>query len=125
LREPVLRVGNLDARRDITDVRDTVRAYQMLVERGHPRQPYNVCRGEAFRVGDLLESLLGHAQVRVRVEIDPARMRPSDNPVVLGNPARLHQHTGWTPRIPIDQTLSDLLEYWRRMVGDQRSSSTA
>jgi GDP-4-dehydro-6-deoxy-D-mannose reductase len=125
LREPILRVGNLDARRDITDVRDTVRAYRMLIAHGHPRRPYNVCRGDAFRVGDLLESLLAHATLRVRVEIDPARMRPSDNPVVLGNPARLHQDTGWTPRIPIDQTLSDLLEYWRRLVRDHRSPSTA
>ena len=125
LREPVLRVGNLDARRDITDVRDTVRAYRMLVERGRPRQPYNVCRGEAFRVGDLLDSLLGHARVRVRDEIDPARMRPSDNPVVLGDPARLHHDTGWVPAIPMNQTLGDLLEYWRRVVRDHRSSSTA
>lgn len=125
LREPVLRVGNLDARRDITDVRDTVRAYQLLVERGRPRQPYNVCRGEAFRVGDLLDSLLTHARVRLRVETDAARLRPSDNPVVIGNPSRIRQDTGWTPRIPIDRTLADLLEYWRHVVRDHPSSSTA
>jgi GDP-4-dehydro-6-deoxy-D-mannose reductase len=124
-REPVLRVGNLDARRDITDVRDTVRAYRMLLERGQPGQPYNVCRGEAFRVGDLLDVLLTHARVRVRVETDPERLRPSDNPVVLGNPSRIRQDTGWSPRIPIDQTLRDLLEYWRHMVRAQGPASSA
>jgi GDP-4-dehydro-6-deoxy-D-mannose reductase len=125
LREPVLRVGNLDARRDLTDVRDTVRAYRLLVERGRPRQPYNVCRGEAFRVGDLLDSLLTYARVRLRVETDPSRLRPSDNPVVLGNPSRLHQDTGWTPRRSIEQTLNDLLEYWRHVVRGPSSSSSA
>jgi GDP-4-dehydro-6-deoxy-D-mannose reductase len=114
IREPVLAVGNLDARRDITDVRDTVRAYRLLVERGRPHQPYNVCRGEAFRVGDLLDSLIRLAQLRIQVRTDPARLRPNDNPVVLGSPQRLRQDTGWTPAIGIDDTLRDLLGYWRR-----------
>jgi len=114
LRPPVLRVGNLDARRDITDVRDTVRAYVALAERGHTSQPYNVCRGEAYRIGDLLERLLRRARTRIAVELDPSRLRPSDNPVVLGSAARLHAETGWEPRIPMDQTLGDLLEFWRR-----------
>jgi GDP-4-dehydro-6-deoxy-D-mannose reductase len=114
IREPVLAVGNLDARRDITDVRDTVRAYRLLLERGRPHQPYNVCRGDAFRIGDLLESLLRQAQVRIDVRTDPARLRPNDNPVVLGSPRRLQQDTGWTPAIGIDDTLGDLLAYWRR-----------
>jgi GDP-4-dehydro-6-deoxy-D-mannose reductase len=114
MREPVLAVGNLEARRDITDVRDTVRAYRLLVEHGRPHQPYNVCRGEAFRIGDLLESLIRQAQVRIEVRTDPARLRPNDNPVVLGSPQRLQQDTGWTPAIGIDETLRDLLAYWRR-----------
>ena len=113
LREPVLYVGNLDARRDITDVRDTVRAYRILMERGRPRVPYNVCRGEAYRVGDLLETLLRGSRVRITVTEDPARLRPSDNPVVLGSAERLTADTGWGPGIPIEQTLSDLLDYWR------------
>jgi GDP-4-dehydro-6-deoxy-D-mannose reductase len=116
IREPVLAVGNLDARRDITDVRDTVRAYRLLVERGRPHQPYNVCRGEAFRVGDLLDSLIRQAQVPIEVRTDPARLRPNDNPVVLGNPRRLQQDTGWAPAIGIDDTLRDLLAYWRRQL---------
>jgi GDP-4-dehydro-6-deoxy-D-mannose reductase len=115
-REPVLEVGNLDAQRDITDVRDTVRAYRMLVERGRPHQPYNVCRGEAFRVGDLLQSLIRQALIPIEVRTDPARLRPNDNPVVLGDPRRLGRDTGWGPRIPIEDTLRDLLAYWRRQL---------
>ena len=112
-REPVLRVGNLEAQRDITDVRDTVRAYEALAERGQPGVPYNVCSGRAHTMRSLLDILLSLARVRVRVEVDPARLRPSDNPVILGSHARLTRDTGWTPAIPIEQTLSDLLEHWR------------
>lgn len=112
-RDPVLKVGNLEARRDITDVRDTVRAYQALADAGHPGRPYNVCSGRAYRMRELLDILLSHARVRVRVEVDPARLRPSDNPVILGSHARLTADTGWTPAIPIEQTLAELLEYWR------------
>jgi GDP-4-dehydro-6-deoxy-D-mannose reductase len=112
--DPVLQVGNLEARRDITDVRDTVRAYQALAEQGRPCRPYNVCSGRAYSMRELLDILLSHARVHVRVEVDPARLRPSDNPVILGSHARLTADTGWTPIIPIEQTLADLLEYWRR-----------
>jgi GDP-4-dehydro-6-deoxy-D-mannose reductase len=116
LREPLLRVGNLDSRRDITDVRDTVRAYRLLMQSGTPHRPYNVCRGEAYRIGDLMEQLIRQSRVPIRVEVDPSRLRPSDNPVVLGSPDRLQRETGWTPDIPIDRTLTDLLEYWRAFV---------
>jgi GDP-4-dehydro-6-deoxy-D-mannose reductase len=113
-REPVLQVGNLEAERDITDVRDTVRAYQALAETGQPQRPYNVCSGRAYSMRALLDILLSLARVRVRVEVDPARLRPSDNPIILGSHARLTADTGWTPVIPIEQTLADLLDYWRR-----------
>jgi GDP-4-dehydro-6-deoxy-D-mannose reductase len=116
LREPVLEVGNLDARRDITDVRDTVRAYRLLMEKGQGGRPYNVCRGEAFRVGDLLDALVGQSQRPIEIRQDPARLRPNDTPVVLGDPSRLKQDTGWAPQIPIEQTLRDLLDYWRQIV---------
>ncbi len=112
-REPVIQVGNLDAQRDITDVRDTVRAYQALVETGQPRRPYNVCSGRAYSMRRLLDILLSLGRARVRVEVDPARLRPVDNPIILGSHARLTADTGWTPVIPIEQTLADLLEYWR------------
>jgi GDP-4-dehydro-6-deoxy-D-mannose reductase len=122
LRPPVLRVGNLDARRDITDVRDTVRAYTRLLEHGKAGQPYNVCRGEAYRVGDLLEVLLGRARISISAEPDASRLRPSDNPVVVGSAERLRTETGWQPRIPIDQTLDDLLDYWRGVLSQRAGS---
>ena len=112
-REPVLRVGNLDSRRDITDVRDTVRAYRLLLERGVPGRPYNVCSGRAYRVGDLLEELVALSRVSISIEPDPSRLRPSDDPIILGDCTRLRQETGWTARIPMAQTLDDLLGYWR------------
>jgi GDP-4-dehydro-6-deoxy-D-mannose reductase len=112
-REPVLRVGNLETHRDITDVRDTVRAYRLVVERGKPARPYNVCSGEAYRVRDLLESLTRLSTTAIRVETDPERFRPSDNPVIAGDRSRISGETGWEPRISIEQTLEDLLRYWR------------
>jgi GDP-4-dehydro-6-deoxy-D-mannose reductase len=116
IREAVLQVGNLEARRDITDVRDTVRAYRLLMEHGDHRRPYNVCRGEAYRVGDLLDMLVRSARVQIEVKTDPARLRPHDNPLVLGDPARLRADTGWTAQLSIEQTLTDLLDYWRSEV---------
>lgn len=112
--EPVLRVGNLDARRDLTDVRDTVRAYQVIAERGRVGTVYNVCAGQAYRVGDILDGLLSRARIRIDVQRDPARYRPNDAPLVLGDRTRLTTELGWEPRIPIAQTLSDLLDYWRK-----------
>lgn len=113
LTEPMLRVGNLEARRDIMDVRDTVRAYHALVERGRPRRPYNVCAGQAYRVRDLLDMLLGLSSASVRIVEDRARMRPSDNPLLVGDRSRIADETGWRPEIPIERTLGDLLDYWR------------
>ncbi|HET7696531.1 MAG TPA: GDP-mannose 4,6-dehydratase [Vicinamibacterales bacterium] len=115
-RDPVLKVGNLDARRDITDVRDTVRAYQALAERGRPHTPYNVCSGRARSMRELLDLLLSLSRVRVRVEVDPSRLRPSDNPLIAGSHDRLTRDTGWVPEIPIEQTLRDLLDHWRLRV---------
>lgn len=115
-RDAVLHVGNLDARRDITDVRDTVRAYQALAEHGRPGIPYNVCSGTAYSMRRLLDILLSLSTVQVRIEVDPSRLRPSDNPVILGSHTRLTADTGWTPKIPIERTLADLLDDWRARV---------
>lgn len=115
-REPVLRVGNLESRRDITDVRDTVRAYVMLMARGRPHRPYNVCSGRGVRIGDLLDLLLARTTIRVRVVIDPERLRPSDNPVVVGDPARIEDEVGWRAELPIERTLGDLLDTWRTAI---------
>ena len=110
---PEISVGNLDARRDLTDVRDTVRAYQMILERGQPGRPYNICSGRAISIRELLDLLIARARVPVDVKVDPARYRPNDTPLLLGDPARLRDELGWTPEIPIERTLDDLLEYWR------------
>lgn len=111
--EPVIRVGNLDARRDVTDVRDTVAAYRRLVDRGAAGCVYNVCRGRAYSARELLDGLLAHARVRLDVRVDPSRLRPNDDPVLVGSPSRIEREVGWRARIPIARTLGDLLEYWR------------
>jgi GDP-4-dehydro-6-deoxy-D-mannose reductase len=118
---PVLSVGNLDARRDITDVRDTVRAYRLLAERGQPGRPYNICSGRAYRIGDLLQILLAHARTAIHVASDPARLRPSDHPLLLGDPSRVRDELGWQPTIAIEDTLKDLLDDWRRRVAVARA----
>ena len=115
-RPPVLKVGNLEAVRDYTDVRDVVRAYWSLLEKGEGGAAYNVCRGSGRRIRDMLDILLGGATTRVEVEVDPERLRPSDIPVLVGDPSRLQATTGWEPRIPLEQTLADLLDFWRKRI---------
>jgi GDP-4-dehydro-6-deoxy-D-mannose reductase len=112
----LLTVGNLDARRDLTDVRDTVRAYRKLAELGTPGQPYNVCRGCAYSMRELLDGLLAHARMPLEVRTDPSLLRPNDNPVILGDPSRIRRETGWQADIPMERTLADLLDYWRERV---------
>ena len=109
----VIHVGNLDARRDLTDVRDTVAAYEAIAQRGVPGRVYNVCTGCARRVGDLLDVLLSRAALPVQVAVDAARLRPSDHPVLLGDPGRIERELGWRAEIPLAKTLADLLDYWR------------
>jgi len=116
-RPPRLEVGNLDAVRDFTDVRDVVRAYWMLLERGVPGEVYNVCTGRGVRLSDLLERLIALSGVRVEVHVDASRLRPADAPVLVGDPGRLRAATGWEPTIPLERTLADLLDYWRERVG--------
>jgi len=111
--EPVLAVGNLAARRDLTDVRDTVRAYQLLMTGGTPATPYNVCSGKLYRIEEVLDILLAKAAVSVSVRQDATRTRPDDNPLLLGNRSKITRDIGWSPSIPLSRTLSDLLDYWR------------
>ena len=114
-REPVLRVGSLEAVRDFTDVRDAVHAYRLLAEQGEPGAVYNVCseRGTAIRY--LLDRLLALSLVSdITVQRDPVRLQPADVPVQVGDATRLRQTTGWTPAIPLEQTLQDVLDSWRR-----------
>jgi GDP-4-dehydro-6-deoxy-D-mannose reductase len=110
---PVLSVGNLDARRDLTDVRDTVRAYRAIAETGQTGRPYNVCTGRAIAVRELLDMLLSRSRVPIEVTLDPKRLRPNDLPLLLGDPARIRIELGWTPAISLEQSIDDLLDYWR------------
>jgi len=111
--QPELAVGNLEARRDMTDVRDTVRAYHLILERGETGRAYNVCSGHAVAVRELVDRLLARARVPVQIRIDPQRYRPNDVPLLAGDPSRIQTELGWRPHIPLDQTIDDLLEYWR------------
>jgi GDP-4-dehydro-6-deoxy-D-mannose reductase len=111
-----VQTGNLDARRDLTDVRDVVRAYERLMDAAPAGRPFNVCTGTAVRIGDLLQALIGLSTVRVRLTLDAARLRPNDTPVLLGNPSRIRAELGWTPAIDLARTLADTLDWWRAAV---------
>jgi GDP-4-dehydro-6-deoxy-D-mannose reductase len=110
-------VGNLEVVRDFTDVRDVVRAYWMLLDRGAPGEVYNVCSGRGVRLGELLERLIALSGWKVDVQVDASRLRPVDAPILVGDPGRLRSATGWEPSIPLERTLADLLDYWRERVG--------
>jgi GDP-4-dehydro-6-deoxy-D-mannose reductase len=114
LQEPVLRVGNLDPRRDLTDVRDVVRAYTAMMASATPGQPYNVCSGRALTIRALVTTFVARARVPVSVVQDSTLFRPNDAPLLVGDHSRLTADTGWTPEIPIEKTVADLLEYWRQ-----------
>ena len=116
LRPPVIKVGNLEAVRDFTDVRDMVRAYWLALESGQPGEVYNIASGKGWMIGDILERLLALTHVKIGVEQDPDRLRPSDVPILVGDASRFRQATGWEPRIAFEQTLKDLLEHWRARV---------
>jgi GDP-4-dehydro-6-deoxy-D-mannose reductase len=112
-RTPEIEVGNLDARRDLTDVRDTVHAYRLIADHGIPGRCYNVCTGRAVTIRAVLDILLARARVPVQVTVDRTRLRPHDTPLVVGDPERIRSELGWLPRIPLEDTLDDLLRFWR------------
>jgi GDP-4-dehydro-6-deoxy-D-mannose reductase len=110
---PTIRAGNLAPLRDLSDVRDVVRAYVALMERGASGGVYNVASGVGRPVGDILHALVARSRVSVSLETDPALLRPNDTAALVGNCERLQRDTGWTPAIGFDQMLDDLLSYWR------------
>jgi len=112
--EPVLKVGNLDPRRDLIDVRDAVRAYAALMNHGAPGTVYNVASGIPRPVRTIVEALVARARVPIRIEQDPSRFRPNDVPVLVGNAGRLKDATGWRPEIPFERMIGDLLDFWRK-----------
>jgi GDP-4-dehydro-6-deoxy-D-mannose reductase len=108
-----LTVGNVSARRDFTDIRDSARAYVSMVERGLTGT-YNLCSGKALKIEELIERMGSSSRLAVELEVDPALVRPSDPPLVVGSSSRLQEAIGWEPRIPIAQTAADILGWWRR-----------
>jgi GDP-4-dehydro-6-deoxy-D-mannose reductase len=109
-------VGNLTPRRDITDVRDVVRAYRLLIQHGEPGEAYNVCSGRDLAIAELADLLVGLATSPMVLEADPDLQRPVETPVLLGDPTRINRATGWSPEIPIETTLSDVLNERRRLL---------
>jgi GDP-4-dehydro-6-deoxy-D-mannose reductase len=115
-RPPVIRVGNLEAKRDFTDVRDMVRAYWLALERGVEGEVYNIGRGQSFAMNEVLDLLMSLSRAKMEVKVDPARLRPSDVPVLLADSSKFVALTGWRPMIPFKQTILDLLNYWRERI---------
>jgi len=113
-RLPVMKVGNLEAKRDFTDVRDVVRAYWLsLDDNCTPGDVYNIASGTVYTIQEVLDKLLSMTDVEIEIEEDPARLRPSDVPILLGDYSKFNAVTGWNPSIPFDQTLEDIIDYWR------------
>jgi len=114
--EPVVKVGNLEARRDFTDVRDMIRGYWMALESGEPGEAYNIGSGKDITIQSMLDILLSFSTIDIEVRQDPERMRPSDVLVLRADNTKFCTLTGWKPEIPLEKTLEDLLNYWRERV---------
>ncbi len=113
LREAVIRVGNLEARRDFSDVRDLVGAYWLIVREGEPGDVYNVCSGLDHSIAEILDTLLSMSKVPIKVEVDPERLRKADIPVLRGDNTKLRELVGWAPTFSLRRTLEDVLDWWR------------
>ena len=111
-----MHVGNVDAKRDYTDVRDMVKGYLLAVEKCDPGDVYNICTGSTVKIADVLKLLLSYSKIKVEIKEDPDRMRPSDVPILLGDNSKFVAKTGWKPEIVFEKTMEDLLNYWRERV---------
>lgn len=112
----IIMVGNLEAKRDFTDVRDMVRAYWLSLEKCRPGEVYNICSGKSYKIGEVLDMLLGMTEKKIEVKADEKKFRPSDVTVLLGDSSKFRKETGWKPEIPFEKTLKDTLNYWREKV---------
>lgn len=112
-REPVMKVGNLSAKRDFTDVRDVVRAYALLMESGCAGETYNIGSGHAIAIEDILGIILRNSSVDIKVEVDSAKLRPVDVPIIEADTSKVYEATGWQPEIPLEQTIRETLDFWR------------
>lgn len=114
--DPVIKVGNLDAKRDFTDVRDVVKAYALLMEKGEEGEVYNVGSGKSHKITEVLEFFISKAGVKIKSEIDPEKLRSSDIPDFVSDFTKLNQLTGWKPEIPFEKSLEDILDFWRSKI---------
>jgi GDP-4-dehydro-6-deoxy-D-mannose reductase len=119
-----LHTGNLQVARDILDVRDVVRAYRLLAERGAPGEAYNICSGRSVTLAEVVRLLLALAGSDLKVVTDPARVRPVDLPDLRGDPSRLHDATGWEPEFALEETLADVLAYWRAQDSEPEAAAS-
>jgi GDP-4-dehydro-6-deoxy-D-mannose reductase len=125
LQEPVVSVGNLEARRDFTDVRDIVKAYWLALEKGEPGEVYNICTEHDLSIRELLDILLSLSDKKIDLRQDSKRLRPSDVPVLRGDCSKFKKQTGWKPTISIKESLRDLLEYWRMRTDKEKENTSA
>lgn len=114
--EPIIKVGNLDAKRDFTDVRDVVRAYALILENGEPGEVYNIGSGKSHKISEVLKFFLSKSTKNIKSETDPSRLRPSDIPDFVADSSKLHKLTGWKAEIPFEKSLEEILEFWRQEV---------
>ena len=116
LREPIIKDGNLETKKDFTDVRDMVRGYWLALDKGEPGKVYNICSERAIQIKGLLNHLLELSSRKIEIMKDPKRMRPSDNPILQGDSLKFRKRSGWKPEMPLDKTLKDILEYWKKVL---------
>jgi len=113
---PVIEVGNLNAIRDFTDVRDMIRGYWLALQKGKPGEEYNICSGRGIEIKNMLQLLLNMSKTKITVHQDASRLRPSDVEILVGSYKKFNKQTGWKPQIPFEKTIRDLLNYWREKV---------
>lgn len=115
-REPIIRVGNLDVKRDFSDVRDIVKAYLLAVQKCEPGSIYNICSGKAYSIEQIAQTLISFSKIKIKIKQEKEKMRKSDIPILLGDCSKFKNTTGWKREISFEQTLKDLLDYWRENI---------
>ncbi len=124
LRPPRLAVGNIEVKRDFTDVRDVVAAYFAVLEEGRSNEVYNVCSGSARRLADVISKFEALSGIAIQIDSDPGRLRPNEVAQILGDATKIRRETGWSPQTPFEKTLRDLLDYWRGKIQREGSNCT-
>jgi GDP-4-dehydro-6-deoxy-D-mannose reductase len=121
LAQPVIRVGNVEVKRDFSDVRDVVKAYFLLLKKGKRGEAYNVCSEKGVSLRKIIDLLLSSSSPGIAVEADPKKFRKAEIPVLIGSSQKIRKDTEWKPEIPLEKTLLDLLEYWRKRIKSENS----